>query len=219
MFTSCCLCCRTASKSISSTSIPTSTLTLHSALGGNGTGGIESDVSIIVPNVESAPEITFDVMDEKEMPSWNSTEQYVPNILRGKVIKVYDGDTITIACRHKSGGLFSTKIYRFSVRLAKIDCPELKTSDDDEKHVALIAKRELEAKVLGKVVVLKDISVEKYGRILADVYVDRPFGVNSPPKILVNDWMLERRLAVHYDGGTKRKPVSWSNYYYNGSME
>jgi endonuclease YncB( thermonuclease family) len=47
---------------------------------------------------------------------------------------------------------------------------------------------------------LKNISTEKYGRILADVYLD---------DLHVNQWMLDNGLAVEYDGGTKQRPVEW----------
>lgn len=74
MFTSyCCGCCRTTSKSISS------------SISNCKQQQQVNTSEIIVPEVLSAPEITFDVMDEKELPSWSSTVQYVPNILRGKI--------------------------------------------------------------------------------------------------------------------------------------
>ena len=41
---------------------------------------------------------------------------------------------------------------------------------------------------------------EKYGRILADVYVD---------EIHINKWMLDNKHAVKYNGGTKIKPPEW----------
>ena len=52
-------------------------------------------------------------------------------------------------------------------------------------------------------VILKNVSTEKYGRLLADVYID---GEN------MNQWMLNNNYAVKYDGGTKSKPESWLKY-------
>ena len=45
-----------------------------------------------------------------------------------------------------------------------------------------------------KKVVLKNVSLEKYGRLLADVYVD---GIH------VNAWMKQKGHAVDYFGGKK----------------
>ena len=44
--------------------------------------------------------------------------------------------------------------------------------------------------------------MEKYGRLLADVYVDN---------IHVNQWMLDNKYAVPYDGGTKHRPSDWDD--------
>jgi micrococcal nuclease len=104
----------------------------------------------------------------------------------GKVVKVYDGDTITIAT------YFHDKVYRFSVRLNGIDSPEIKGPN---KADAVISRDALSALVMNKVVVLKNVKTEKYGRLLADVYMN---GVN------VSDWMLKAGHAVPYSGGTKK---------------
>jgi len=71
-------------------------------------------------------------------------EKYVPEINTGRVIKVYDGDTITIAGKVR----YNPKIFKFSVRLNGLDCPEMKTKDSKEKLIAVkardyVSKREL----------------------------------------------------------------------------
>jgi endonuclease YncB( thermonuclease family) len=43
-------------------------------------------------------------------------------------------------------------------------------------------------------VALKNVTTEKYGRILADVFLD---------KLDVGKWMVEKGLAVEYHGGKK----------------
>ena len=62
---------------------------------------------------------------------------FVIPITEGKVIKVYDGDTITVQFRlpYKK-----SKLYKISVRLNSIDCPELKTKNEIEKQCSKIAK-------------------------------------------------------------------------------
>jgi hypothetical protein len=54
---------------------------------------------------------------------------------------------------------------------------------------------------MGKIVELKNVSTEKYGRVLADVYLD---------SLNLCDWMIEHGYAVKYDGGTKHRPEDWS---------
>jgi endonuclease YncB( thermonuclease family) len=129
---------------------------------------------------------------------------FVPPIEKGVVIKVYDGDTITIASKLPYS---DSPLYRFSVRLNGLDCPEIKSKDETEKECAIIAKETIEHLLLNQIVSLKNIKHEKYGRILADVYIG---------DFNVNNYLLEQRLAVSYDGGTKISPTNWMNYYIKG---
>jgi len=130
---------------------------------------------------------------------YSKTTQFIPPITIGKVIKVYDGDTITIASKLPNNDF---PIYRFSVRLRGIDSAEIKGKTMTEKQIAIFARDELHKLIFGKIVHLKDIATEKYGRMLADVYLD---------DINVNNWMLENRLAIPYDGGTKIRPDEWND--------
>ena len=133
--------------------------------------------------------------------TYKDTIPYIPNITHGKVIKVYDGDTITIACKLPHD---NSPIYRFSVRIAGIDCPEMKTSNKKEKECALIAKTAVIELVLHEIVHLQNVKLEKYGRILADVFTN---------DISIGDMLSECNLAVKYDGGTKVSPKDWMHYY------
>ena len=133
-------------------------------------------------------------------PKWKDCRPFVAPITEGYVLKVYDGDTITIAFRLPYEG---SALYRSSVRLNGIDAPEIKGKNEDEKKAAQIAKHALETLILEKIVTLKNIQTEKYGRILADVYIG---------DIHVNQWLLDHKLVVSYDGGTKKSPESWLEY-------
>ena len=82
------------------------------------------------------------------------------------MIKVYDGDTITIATKLPYP---DSPLYRFSVRLLGIDTPEIKTKDKNEKKIAEIARDKLKKKILNEIVELKDLGIDKYGRVLAYV--------------------------------------------------
>jgi len=128
---------------------------------------------------------------------YEDTVEFVMPIQYGKVVKVYDGDTITIASYLP---IPNSPLYRFSVRLNGIDTPEIKGKTREEKDLALVAKNALSEMILGKVIELRNIENEKYGRILADVYL-------GPTHI--NEWMVENKYAVRYNGGTKERPVEW----------
>ena len=129
---------------------------------------------------------------------YENTIVFVPPITFGKVIKVYDGDTFTLISKlpHTEG-----PIYRFSVRMKGIDSPEIKGKTLNEKELARKSRDALSNLILGKIVVLKNVTTEKYGRILADVYIG---------DVCINEWMIINHFAVKYDGGTKEKPQEWN---------
>jgi endonuclease YncB( thermonuclease family) len=139
---------------------------------------------------------------------WEDTVEFTFPIKGGRVIKVYDADTITIASKLPYD---ESPMYRLSVRLNGIDTPEMKgkSVSDEEKDAAQQARDFVSNLVLNKYVSLENIDSEKYGRILADVYVGN---------IHLNDLLLKERYAVKYDGGTKIKPASWMKYKIKGEI-
>ena len=130
--------------------------------------------------------------------------KYIPQINKGRVIKVYDGDTVTIVGRIKN----NPQLFKFSVRLNNIDCPEIKpkknATDDTETLIANKAKDYVTNKILNKIIILENVNLDKYGRLLADVYYDGE---------LINECLINKKLAVNYNGGTKKCPKNWQNYY------
>ena len=111
------------------------------------------------------------------------------------VDSVYDGDTITVTIP----GYPPIMGNKIGVRINGIDTPEIKGECAAEKKLALKAKKlmiKLVKECNGKVT-LWHVQRDKYFRILADVYVKDK---------RVADIMIEQKLAVPYDGGTK---TSW----------
>lgn len=137
---------------------------------------------------------------------WADTVEFTFPIQGGRVIKVYDGDTITIASKLPFN---ESPLYRLSVRLNGIDTPEIKGKNEDEKTAAKNARDSLSSFILNKYVTLKNIQSEKYGRILADVYLG---------DVCLNEWMIKERYAVKYDGGTKVAPSSWLKFQLTGEL-
>ena len=58
--------------------------------------------------------------------------------------------------------------------------------------------------ILQKNVRLENVQLEKYGRLLADIYYNN---------IHINKLLIDERLAIPYDGGTKNIPKNWVQYY------
>ena len=121
---------------------------------------------------------------------YSDTVEFLPNISEGKVVKVYDGDTITIGFY-----MMGNEIpYRMPVRLLGIDTPEMRDKNVETKARAKVAQQFLSSQVLGKIVQLRNLGKEKYGRLLADVYCD---------DVHINQLMIDTGNAVAYFGGTK----------------
>jgi micrococcal nuclease len=140
------------------------------------------------------PQINLPQINNLNLPeviNWDDTIPFIPPIKYGKVIKVYDGDTLTIASKLP---IPNSPLYRFNVRFDGIDTPEIKGKTSTEKDMAQIAKKVLSEMLLYKMIYLKDLKTEKYGRILAKVYYN---------EICINDWLIENHYAKPYDGGTK----------------
>ena len=141
----------------------------------------------------------YNEMEYLDKINYENTTPFIPPITAGKVVKVYDGDTFTLAAKLPNT---SAPIYRFAVRLNGIDTPEIKGKTATEKELAKRARDALSAIIMNKNVVLKNVATEKYGRLLADVYVDETF--------CVNEYMITNKFAVKYDGGTKERPDDWN---------
>lgn len=128
---------------------------------------------------------------------YENTIPFIPPITSGKVIKVYDGDTITIATKVNISDL----VYRFPVRIRGIDCPEIRGKTEHEKELAIEAKNVLNGILMNRIVTLKNVATEKYGRILADVYLGN---------MSIAEWLLQNNYAVKYTGGEKTRPDEWN---------
>lgn len=143
------------------------------------------------------------------VPPLRELKPFVPPIAHGTVVKVYDGDTITVAAPLPNEEGVPT-YFKFSVRLRGIDCPELRTRNDVEKSVAIVARDALQARILHKEVQLTARATDKYGRLLANVYYHGDDG--EEPEL--GQWLLAKRLAVPYDGGTKTVVTNWHDYHH-----
>jgi len=112
-----------------------------------------------------------------------------------KVHKVVDGDTIDVDIDLG----FNVSFYQ-RVRLAGIDTPESRTSDDYEKKLGMESKEWLKKALEGQTKIIikteKPDSSEKYGRILGWLFVN---------DVNLNLAMIDQGYAWSYMGDTKIK--------------
>lgn len=131
-------------------------------------------------------------------------------ILYGKVVDIYDGDTCTLILP------FNDKPYKFNVRLAEIDTCELKSKYLINKDLGIKARDRLLELITGKINInsKKDIKellntnnyilnvkcgkYDKYGRLLCWLYEKDKLNNLSFNQILVNE-----KLAYNYNGKKK----------------
>ena len=117
---------------------------------------------------------------------------FLPDLKLGRISKVYDGDSYWFTC-YLSG---DSKLYRFPLRLRGVDTPELRTKCTEEKKLAISARDFVSSLILNKIVEVKNIAREKYGRILCDIFVDG--------KSLC-DLVIESGHGRRYYGGKRAK--------------
>lgn len=135
---------------------------------------------------------------------------------RGRLIDVYDGDTVTCIFP-----ILGENYFKFNIRLAGIDTAELKNKDVYEKMRAYKARHTIletccdnydlsencsrddikrylsENEIFVKI---ECFDFDKYGRVLANIYK-----ADKDNDICISDVLLENKLAYKYDGGTKIK--------------
>lgn len=113
-----------------------------------------------------------------------------------RIVDVYDGDTVKAL--FFLNGLIDAP-FKIGVRLAGIDCPELRTKNILEKKAGHVVRDFLRGVINNKIVILNIHNWDKYGsRIVGDVY---------PPDSsrTVSDLLLSMNFAKPYDGKTKKE--------------
>lgn len=107
---------------------------------------------------------------------------------KANVIKVYDGDTITVDI---DLGL-KTFIKGEKIRLNRINAPEMRGS---EKEKGKLSRDFLRSQILGKEIFIETIKDKKgkYGRYLGEIHFEK-----SPNKFVnINDLMVRKGFAIY----------------------
>lgn len=136
--------------------------------------------------------------DVHDAPNFNSI--FKDYETTAKVESVYDGDSIRIIFP------LNGVLYKWNCRLYGIDTPEIRTKCEIEKEFGLKVRDMLRKRILRKVINVKCHELDKYGRLLIDVFCED----NN-----INEWLINENCAFKYDGGKK---ASWSDYLKNNSV-
>jgi len=134
--------------------------------------------------------------------TYSNTDEVTYNFTEAKVLKVYDGDSLTIGAYYDQG------FKKFNVRIFGIDCDELRGGNSITRENGLRAKKYVEKLVLGKLVKIEVLNNkiidgkklrEKFGRLLAKI--------TTPEGHDLGDELFIAGLARRYYGGRKDNTV------------
>jgi len=122
---------------------------------------------------------------------WENEMKHTLYHYRALVTEVYDGDTCTVDI---DLGLY-TWLKTQKLRLHRINAPEMRGAD---KAAGTVSRDYLRSLILNQPIVLESIkdNTEKYGRYLAEVWLER-----EGNWVNVNDMMVQNGCAVYKDYG------------------
>jgi endonuclease YncB( thermonuclease family) len=135
--------------------------------------------------------------NEKTIPVFS----FAGRVVTCRVVDVYDGDTCTVIFEH------GAEMIKYKVRCMGYDCAEIKPklnnpNREEEIRLAKLAKaRFIELLGPDRLVLLKCLEFDKYGRILGYFY---PLGSDvTSVDASLNVTMIREGHGRPYEGGTK----------------
>ena len=117
------------------------------------------------------------------------------SFVQGKIVDVYDGDTVKIVLNLS----INSDYFRCNCRLSGINTPEIRTKNTKEKEFGLLVRDKLKERIENKILLIKCGEFDKYGRLLVEIYE------NNGQLFSINNWLIENNYAKPYDGGTKEE--------------
>lgn len=160
------------------------------------TGPAQPKVRSIFPD---AADSSFDAELHRAVRGEDFT--FAGTVTLAKVVEVYDGDTVRLVFRYRGA------LVQYRVRMLGYDSPEMKPprnqpNREAEVAAARAARAALELIALNKVLVADLGAFDKYGRVLATVYLTNDLEARDGA-VCVNEWMVSQGHGVSYAGGTK----------------
>ena len=122
--------------------------------------------------------------------------------LRCYVSQVYDADTCTLIAP------FYGKPFEVKCRLNGIDSAEIRSKNPIEQNYALKARDYLKSIILDKIVWVRCGNMDKYGRLLGEIYLTQQDMINDTNRISAE--LISQQYAYVYTGGKKIPFKEWS---------
>jgi endonuclease YncB( thermonuclease family) len=153
-------------------------------------------------------------------PKFSLNLLFKDELVKARVVNIYDGDTITCILP------INNKYYNFKIRLAGIDTCEIKSKCEENKNLAIKAKKRLcqliipdfkiddeTNKELNKeldkilnekcyIIKIKLGDFDLYGRVLGWLF-DKDANIDTPIEQSFNNILINEHLAYSYQGKTK----------------
>ena len=118
------------------------------------------------------------------------------NLILGKVIKIYDGDTIAIN---------DDKGKMLRVQIAYIDAPDMDVQTNEKQPLYRESIKELSSMILNKEVIIESLDVDKTGKVEGFIFLG---------KMNVNVEMVRRGMTEIYEP-VRFKPSAFKQDYVN----
>ncbi len=122
------------------------------------------------PNITHRPIIISDVVSDDMLMGLTYADtrkfSFAGLEARCKILKVYDGDTITV------GFYLKGQQIRISCRCLGYDCAEIKSKSADLKAKARESTKYVSDLLLGKIILVKFGKSDKYGRPLIEILLN-----------------------------------------------
>ncbi len=115
-----------------------------------------------------------------------------------KILNIHDGDTYTVGWKEND------QLVKLNIRLDGLDTPELHSKNADEAKLCRLGRNWLISKYLNKPMVLQCMKMDKYGRLLANVF-EYPMHDN----VSINQMLIDNKFARVYGGDLHKN--DWSN--------
>lgn len=149
----------------------------------------------------------FENLDVKKVPFFSLDGM----VFMCRVIKVYDGDTITGIVK------YNNNFYKLSIRLDGIDTCEKRSKNIKIKEKAIEARNRLIELIDFQkdrccMIYIKCSGFDKYGRVLANLYKDKDSD-ESFQEILIKE-----RLAYQYGGRCKKNQEEMIEFFYPSKL-
>jgi len=108
---------------------------------------------------------------------------------------VHDPDTISVLFKYNS------EVVKYNIRLSGIDAPELHSKNVYEKELCIKGTNYLKELILNKLIQVKTYKIDKYGRMLADIFILDLYSNLT----IVNKDLINKGYCREYSGGAKKE--------------